>query len=48
MRIPSSSSGTSPLFLCIVTLRPFPLQDVFLQPIQSVGTLTFLPKTAFF
>jgi hypothetical protein len=21
---------------------------VFLQPVQSVGTLTFLPKTAFF
>jgi hypothetical protein len=38
---------TSVLFLSIVTLRPVPLQDVFLLPIQSVGTLTYLTKIAF-
>jgi hypothetical protein len=36
------------LFLCIVTLRPVPLLNEFVQPIQSAVTLTYSPKTAFF
>jgi hypothetical protein len=40
LRIPSRSIMDFYLFLCILTLRPILLQDLFLQPIQSVGTLT--------
>jgi hypothetical protein len=42
---PQGPSGTSVLFLFIVTLRPVPLQDVFLLPTQYVGTLTYLTQT---
>jgi hypothetical protein len=44
LRIPSRSIRDFSIFLCIVTLRPVLLQYVFLQPIQSVGTLTFFTK----
>jgi hypothetical protein len=38
---PQGPSGTSLLVLFIVTLRPVPLQDVFLLPTESVGTWTY-------
>jgi hypothetical protein len=44
---PLGLSGTSLPLLFTVTLRPVPLQDVFLLPVQSVGTKTYLTETAF-
>jgi hypothetical protein len=45
--LPQGPSGTSLLVLFTLTLRPVPLQDVFLLQTQSAGTLTYLTQIVF-
>jgi hypothetical protein len=48
LRIPSKSIMDFSTFLLILTSRPVPLQEMFLLPTQSVGTLMYLTKITFY
>jgi hypothetical protein len=41
---PLGLPGTAFIYLSVVILKPVPLQDVFLLPVQSVETLASLVK----